>query len=620
MWLEGGRNSRSAQLVCLTIALACRRTPDSPAPPQAHAGLAAAGTIATGRADLPAAAQRELAPVLASASLFAIGVAIKADGSATPALAGLRVAAVDSERRVRALCTSDAAGRCRLERLPRGKYELSVWGTQRLAVHEGSALQVGAADADEHAVTVALGANVSGRVETGAGTEVRLTPLMSEWDRALAPLVTHTNERGEFAWKQVPPGTYSLEALTSDGRVGLLSLEVAHSDESGLSLPLHRAARARGKIVDADGRAVAALRVEANATQIGSNKAASVRRVGSTNSSGDFELSGLEPGDYQLTLRDEFGSRPMLGERGALIGERSFSVTTSPIAELATLRTPTCRETLRVATTDANGSPAAHARVQVERVAATPGAVSAPLGDGRDVISADDGSLQLSAMCGGVYVLRAQSSDGRTSAVLQASPAAGVTRIALRPPSTFAAKVTFQGKPVRDFELWLTGAATVRRRFVEPTGAFGIELDAGPYEALLSAEHGYWHSAFLTGNSPFLPIDIELQPWSSLRGRVLDASGSPSAGARVVLTTIADNPNSPFLASEARTDARGDFELTRVLAGPARLAVFRKARALMLANQTYRGHTGSLTGANQWSSVLLRSGETTDVGVLRISP
>jgi hypothetical protein len=80
------------------------------------------------------------------------------------------------------------------------------------------------------------------------------------------------------------------------------------------------------------------------------------------------------------------------------------------------------------------------------------------------------------------------------------------------------------------------------------------------------------------GASKFEVPPIELEPTITVRGRVLDAAGSPIAGATVV-GTCEGGRCLPFLGRRTVTDARGEFRLppspnnTVAIGKPARLLI-----------------------------------------------
>ncbi|HJR58449.1 MAG TPA: carboxypeptidase-like regulatory domain-containing protein [Vicinamibacterales bacterium] len=163
-------------------------------------------------------------------------------------------------------------------------------------------------DAPQSAAT----ATIRGRITSAASGlplhRVRLTlngPIQN-------PPTAVTDTRGEFELADVPPGSFSLTAT----RAGYLTvqygqrrpreagrtIEVGPGETlQGIDMALPRAAVLAGRITDETGDPAPGVRVEAlEHRYLRGRRVLVPARITSTNDAGDFRLSGLEPGSFQL--------------------------------------------------------------------------------------------------------------------------------------------------------------------------------------------------------------------------------------------------------------------------------------------------------------------------------
>jgi protocatechuate 3,4-dioxygenase beta subunit len=196
----------------------------------------------------------------------------------------------------RGLDVSDAGGAFVLKRVQPGSVELRVTapgyvaGTvSDLLVEEGKALT---------GVEVKLdrGARVTGHVTAGgsaaAGVHVR-TGMRSR--RAAA--FTTTDENGDYTLDGVAPGDETFDFMKEGFVTKHKSLEVVAGKDTRIDVDLDRGREIRGRVVDKSGQAVANARIAATTS--------AVPYAGSStsDSDGQFTVSGLEDGRYTVSAQ-----------------------------------------------------------------------------------------------------------------------------------------------------------------------------------------------------------------------------------------------------------------------------------------------------------------------------
>lgn len=160
--------------------------------------------------------------------------------------------------------------------------------------------------------TPAPAATIRGRV-TAAATDRPLHRVRITLDGPLAnPPTTATDMRGTYELTNLPAGSYTITAVRSGyltlqygqrrPREAGRTLEVRAGDTiEGIDLALPKGGVIAGRITDELGEPAPGVRVEATEPRyIRGQRVAVAARIATANDAGEYRLSGLEPGSYQV--------------------------------------------------------------------------------------------------------------------------------------------------------------------------------------------------------------------------------------------------------------------------------------------------------------------------------
>lgn len=334
---------------------------------------------------------------------------------------------------------SDADGRFEIAALPAGKLRV-------MAKADGYLRSLGATVAveDEKSVeafqlVLDAGASISGRVRwsdgspaAGAKVEAEIDPsqlagmgAMSAWRGASSDTVAGAD--GSFTLRGLGKGKFVLHARTGehgDGKEGARpqGLSRAPEIESGrqdVELVLEPALTLRGFVRDGAGEPVANFSVELRSTSIGQRanwfgrKRANTQRF-SERADGSFELSGLEPGRFELVARAQgLGQSPPL--------ELELPATTEKPVELAI---PTAARVSGIVVTPA-GEPLPNAQIKPAPNGGPWGALEQLGSDVPQARSDEQGHFEIGGLMPGRVVLAAKADGFASSETLELELSAG---------------------------------------------------------------------------------------------------------------------------------------------------------------------------------------------------
>ncbi len=409
--------------------------------------------------------------------------------------------------------------------------------------------------------------SIRGRVEPAVAAEVALE-LRPESMRMggsagtfvmSAPAATQAAaDTGAFELGPVMPGRYTLEARSADGRGASIDVEVGSDGAEGVVINLTQKAILAGTVQDFNGKPLDDVSVRARKRREGSSLSVVVNGreltalSSPTSTEGRFEIAGLAAGSWTIEVVDAQGDLlPMdVGQKLELAladGEKRDIV----------LRVEPRDGTIRGIVRDADGTPVADAWVSAAFVPelaeghgeGNDGERSEIRAEMRMVMISDDGSGSPSTLppvltddAGkfvfenlrrGNYTLTAELGGGVSKATLEhVRPDADVT-LDLAPLGAIEGTVLRNGQPANCMaRIMGPSPRAVRVR----DGKFEVtRLEPGRYTIEASAPDGSTNGNVMVEAGETATIDLALERFAKITGKVVDESGAPIANAEVVV-------------------------------------------------------------------------------------
>lgn len=304
-----------------------------------------------------------------------------------------------------------------------------------------------------------------------------------------SPPTTVTDTRGMFELTNVPPGKYSLTAT----RAGYLTMQYGQRRPreagrtfdlkdgdilEGVDMTLYRGGVLSGRIADETGDPSPGVRVEAVELHYMRGRRVPVAaRITTTNDVGEYRLSGLEPGAYQLraSTTDVWDSDDGTNTYvyavtyfpGGRRGDKPEHVTLTPGQEISGLDMRLVAGAAARVTgvlIDANGEPTAGQLVNMDRITRTVGGALMSAGFGGTATTDARGAFEFAKLAAGEYNLYAGGQTDRVSVpvTLNDGEVRQVSLTPRRPTSVSGAIVTDDGK---------APSFSVGRLAIDPVGA-----------------------------------------------------------------------------------------------------------------------------------------------------
>ncbi len=476
----------------------------------------------------------------------------------------------------------------------------------------GKSITVEDRDLTDVIVTVDDGTTLSGRVEPAAEAQLGLSMdtkdigLGNMFDVARAAMVRGASKPdGTFTVKNAPRGKYDLVAHTSDGRRGELAVDIGADDQTGLIVKLEDRGAISGRVVDAGGKPVGGVKVDARGSSgSGFSLSEEGRGTAVTAPDGSYRIVGLDPGEYEMGVSDEhedlrwhpdpraFIKRTIVGTeeqrdvtltvetRDGVIRGVVLGVDRQPVPDVwVTAKYLDTRMTAFDG--DGDGGPV---RVEVRDDSRPPEEDATPpmWGPSKTVLTGPDGRFTVGQLRRGNYHVVADATKGGARAHKSPVKTGDSVTLVLERLGTLGGVVTAGGAPVPRYDISCEGGGEHRQRHVESAdGRYSLDrMPPGKYKCNATGDAGSANAETrLTGITGTL--DLALAPWASVTGVVVDAQNAPRAGLVVIATGEGDNPGAAFAAvmggDGPTTDAQGRFTVGRLGPGTGSLMIFDRA-------------------------------------------
>ena len=203
-----------------------------------------------------------------------------------------------------------------------GTFMIGAAGEERVVSIMGQQVTVKDADVNDVIIELEAGATLSGRVDPPSAARIGLDVdpesiglgTIASAVGAVAA-TCRAGEDGSFSLRGVPAGKFTLVAQADDGSEGRIEVQVSESDQSGLLVKLEGRAHLAGVVVDAAGRPVEGVTVQAEADKGQNGILAGMSQLwgrgrGVTRKDGSFEVRGLASGKHTVSVEDRDG-RPL---------------------------------------------------------------------------------------------------------------------------------------------------------------------------------------------------------------------------------------------------------------------------------------------------------------------
>ena len=494
------------------------------------------------------------------------------------------------------------------------------------AAAEGSMLEIGKSveivDRDVTGVVVELatGVTISGRIEPPAVATVGLelegeVGLANMFEMIKTVMVkAESDASGAFTLTSVPPGKFKISAFTKDGSTGKLPVVIASVDQTGLVVQLQKRASIAGRVIDTNGKPVAGQRVTAEPDEKkGMNFSAMMMDRGNVESAADgtFKIVGLDPGKYEVGVRD-FESMMRMKDKDR---KRNLVELAEGAEKTGVTITVEARDgVIRGVVIGADGKPTGDAWVTAyrerEKTAGVPEEMEMRFGRSQSepALTGGDGKFVITKLRAGKYTLVAEGPRGSSRGKKRGVNAGETTQLQLASLGTLVVTVTQRGAPTTSYDLSCESPAhDVERHAASDDGSYKLEnLPPGEYECKVSADSGTAEGKVTVPTSE-AKLALSLSMFGSLTGTVVSVlTAKPIPDLDVIANT--DNNPKGFLEAMTgkgvKTDAQGKFVVERVPAGKGKL---------MLAG---KGGFGSMESHDY----VAKEGEKTDLGLIKIVP
>lgn len=401
-----------------------------------------------------------------------------------------------------------------------------------------------------------------------------------------------TDDDGRFEISGLQPQLYRVMAY-GPGHPTAEAVEVSISatQENTLEIRLDAATTLTGQVVTAAGDGVAGARVWALEAGRAANRAWSLNeapkiarrsRMVSADNEGRFEMPELPPGAYDVwAARAPPVRQPAPGNLVvALMPDQGGPLLTTTLAPGeatdVTLTLDTEAESIAGRVQDAEGVAIRDAFVQVQPDFPPAPGRPAPMQslrhfspDATTARTGEDGAFEIGGLEPGLYSVVAVRHFGGQATEHRVRTNSSVTLTIDRGATLGGRVVTGTGDPVTGFFVTVSNeqtGLTRGSRFNADHGRWHLDgLDGGTYEIAVGSNKGHTKA---TGSVPQggenLDVEITLEPYAKLEGRLVTADGAPVAREHVLARLHRDGRALPGVPTNQMTltDDDGRFSVT----------------------------------------------------------
>ena len=543
---------------------------------------------------------------------FSIRGRVVIAGSRAPAAKVRVIASRESGEVVPARQETGKDGRFVILGVLPGNYRLRIHSDRFLGSEFGTPVSVADEDRTGVEIEVQAAATISGRVEPAAMADVSME--VGE-DTRLGPTVirfgsVRTKEDGSFRLGPVRPGTIRLRAVAADGRAGRAQVEVAAEDVDGVVIPLEKKGSLAGKVTSVRRKPVTDAVVvvkehtpNREVTMIVNGRDMNAHQS-PTHEDGSFLVSGLDGGDYEISVKDAQGqilawAHP--DDRDYPRAPLRVSLREGEAREGVDLRVEARDGVIRGLAKDPDGNPAPDVWITATPAALpvlpsrphapsrTPGkaaprrevrrqvmAFVTSEGDGGGggfsgalppVLTDAEGRFEITGLRQGKYDLLAEGLHGTARGFAQGVETGTDVVVQLHSLARIEGTVVFGGKPVSEFRVELSGKDLRAKQVRDQDGRFTLfRVDPGARRLEVSSSLGSASVDVMVAAGKATEVTVELERLAAVRGRVVTPNGAPVAGALVVTSPRVEGRSElRILADDTTpaTDAEGRFEIGR---------------------------------------------------------
>jgi hypothetical protein len=505
-----------------------------------------------------------------------------------------------------------------------GNYMVAALGEDTLPNFTGTGAQVEDRDVTDVLVVMDRGVTIRGRVEPPTPASISLqieadgmglTGMLSAIGNAFVR--GRADAEGNFVLSPVATGKLRIVAEGDDGSKGEIAVEVPAEGLDEVVVQLEPRPKIAGRVVDAHGGPLADVRVVATATTPRADDAMSFSVSGDgmpgggtpTRDDGSFEITGLDPGPYEIGVQPRKGP-PLLWADPANPADPDAPLQVNVEAEGVS------RLELRVEALDgvirgvvlADGEPLPDAWVTAQREGSADAWLqemqrrhkrSRAAEERREaelppraederakedateplqrmhaeepVLTDARGRFEIPRLRSGTYVIVAEAERGGARARADGVETGSRITLELEPLAGIRGRV--DGKVDR-FTVAVKGPSPRSKSVFSETGEFTVDrLDPGQYTVEITADNGVGTAEVEVEAGSTSDVEIELEAFATLRGKVLEAGTGKALSGLMVMAHGRDGGFdvsaglSMLTGGGPRTDASGAFAVGEIRPG-----------------------------------------------------